>query len=205
MANVKHNGLNAADSLDAYEPFAQQPWPYMGIAVRTSLPEASVLRDARAIIRDFDPDMPLFGAEPFDKVLAESLGSRRLTLDLVGLFAGLALVLASVGIYGVMSYVVAARTQEIGIRVALGAERRQILDLIVGQGMALAGAGLVLGATAAVFLARLEGSLLFGVQSYDPVTYVGVSALLGCVALLACYVPARRAMRVDPLVALRDE
>jgi predicted permease len=205
VANVKHNGLNADDSMDAYESVAQQPWPYAVVAVRTARGSEAILPSIRAVIAGFDPDLAVYGVRSMEEITAESLGSRRLTLTLVGLFAALALVLATVGIYGVMSYVVAGRTQEIGIRMALGAQRSDIFRLVVGQGMALAAAGLALGLIAAAGLTRFLGSLLFHVNAFDPVTYGGVTVLLGAVAFLACYIPARRATRVDPLVALRYE
>jgi putative ABC transport system permease protein len=205
VGNIKHNGLNEADSMDGYEPFAQQPWPYMGIVVRTTQPQAAMLNEIRGVIAEFDPDMPVFNVRSYEQIVTESLGARRVTLALVGLFASLAIVLAAVGIYGVMSYVVAGRTQEIGIRMALGADRGDIFRLVIGQGMALAGAGLVIGGIAAAGLARFLQSLLFEVKTYDPLTFAGVAVLLAGVAALACYIPARRATRVDPLVALRYE
>jgi putative ABC transport system permease protein len=140
-----------------------------------------------------------------DEIIATSLETRRLTMILVGFFAALALILATIGIYGVMSYIVSGRTQEIGIRIALGAQRSDVFKLVVGQGMALTGAGLVVGLIAAAGLTRFLSSMLFHVKAFDPVTYACVTLLLGAVALLACYIPARRATRVDPLVALRYE
>jgi putative ABC transport system permease protein len=205
VANVKHNGLNQDDSMDVYESVEQQPWPYAVVAVRTSHAGESLLPEIRDIVAGWDPDMAVFGVQTMDEITADSLGTRRLTLTLVGLFAALALLLATVGIYGVMSYVVAGRTQEIGIRMALGAQRGDIFKLVVGQGMALAGAGLALGLVAAAGLTRFLSSLLFHVNAFDPITYSVVTALLGGVALLACYIPARRATRVDPLIALRYE
>jgi putative ABC transport system permease protein len=205
VANVKHAGLNAEDTLDAYESISQQPWPYAEVAVRTSRGHEAVLTSIRAIIAEFDPDLAVYSVRTMDEIAADSLGTRRLTLTLVGLFAVLALLLATVGIYGVMSYIVSGRTQEIGIRIALGAQRADVFKLVVGQGMALAGAGLVLGLIAAAGLTRFLGSQLFHVKAIDPITYGGVTLLLGGVALLACYIPARRATRVDPLVALRYE
>ncbi|HEV3218150.1 MAG TPA: ABC transporter permease [Candidatus Acidoferrales bacterium] len=205
VGNIKHRGLNEADSLDGYEPFAQQPWPYMAIAVRTTQNQAELLNEIRSVIADFDPDMPIFSVRTYDQIVTESLGARRVTLALVGLFASLAIVLAAVGIYGVMSYVVAGRTQEIGIRMALGAGRGDVFRLVIGQGMALTGVGLIIGGIAAAGLARFLQSLLFEVKTYDPLTFAGVAILLAGVAALACYIPARRATRVDPLVALRYE
>jgi putative ABC transport system permease protein len=205
VGNVKHNGLETDDSMDAYESVAQQPWPYAVVAVRTTQGSEALLPSIRAVIAGYDPDLAVYGVRSMAEITAESLGSRRLTLTLVGLFAALALLLATIGIYGVMSYVVAARTQEIGIRMALGAQQHDIFKLVVGQGMALAGAGLVLGLIAAAGLTRFLTSLLFHVKAFDPVTYGAVTVLLGGVALLACYIPARRATRVDPLVALRYE
>ena len=205
VANVKHNGLNEADSMDLYESVAQQAWPYAIVAVRTAQNNEALLPAIRSIVAEFDPDLAVYNVRSMEQITADSLGSRRLSLTLVGLFAALALVLATVGIYGVMSYVVAGRTQEIGIRIALGAQRGDVFKLVVGQGMALAGAGLVLGLIAAAGVTRYLSSQLFHVKAIDPLTYAGVTVLLGGVALLACYIPARRATRVDPLVALRYE
>jgi putative ABC transport system permease protein len=164
-----------------------------------------VLPSIRAAMAEYDPDLAVSTVRTMDQITAASLGPRKVTLTLVGLFAVLALVLATIGIYGVMSYIVSGRTQEIGIRIALGAQRADVFKLVVGQGIALAGAGLVLGLIAAAGLTRFLGSQLFHVKAIDPITYCGVTLLLGGVALLACYIPARRATRVDPLVALRYE
>jgi predicted permease len=205
VANVKHNGVEEDDSTDAYESVVQHPWPDAEVAVRTAQGGEFLLPSIRAIVAEYDPDLAVASVRTMDEIAAESLGSRKLTLTLVGLFASLAMVLATIGIYGVMSYVVAGRTQEIGIRIALGAQRRDVLKLVVGQGMALAGAGLVLGIVAAAGLTRFLSSMLFHVKAFDPLTYGGVTFLLGAIALLACYIPARRATRVDPLVALRYE
>jgi putative ABC transport system permease protein len=205
VANVKTNGLDQDDSMDTYESVAQHPWPDTVVFVRTAQGGESLLPSIRAIVAEYDPDLAVTSVQTMDEIAAQSLGSRKLTLTLVGLFATLALVLATIGIYGVMSYVVAGRTQEIGIRIALGAQRRDVLKLVVGQGMALAGTGLVIGLIAAASLTRFLSSMLFHVKAFDPVTYGGVTLLLGAVAFLACYIPARRATRVDPLVALRYE
>ncbi len=204
-ANVKHNGLDEKDSMDAYESIVQHPWPDTEVSVRTAQGGETLLPSIRSIIAEYDADLAVYNVRSMDEIIAVSLGSRRLTLALVGLFAALALVLASVGIYGVMSYVVAGRKQEIGIRMALGAQQRDIFKLVVGQGMALACTGLVLGLIAAAAVTRFLASMLFQVKAFDPITYGGVTLLLGAVALLACYIPARRATRVDPLVALRYE
>jgi len=205
VGNVKQNGLDEKDSFDAYESIVQHPWPDTEVSVRTTQGGEALLPSIRGIIAEFDPDLAVYNVRSMDEIIAESLGSRRLMLALVGLFAALALVLATIGIYGVMSYVVAGRKQEIGIRMALGAQQRDIFKLVVGQGMALACIGLVLGLIAAAALTRFLASMLFQVKAFDLITYGGVTLLLGGVALLACYVPARRATRVDPLIALRYE
>jgi putative ABC transport system permease protein len=173
--------------------------------VRTAQGGESLLPSIRGIVAEYDPELAVTSVQTMEEIAAQSLGSHKLTLALVALFASLAMILATIGIYGVMSYVVAGRTQEIGIRIALGAQRRDVLKLVVGQGMALAGTGLALGLIAAAGLTRFLGSQLFHVRAIDPITYGGVTLLLGGVALLACYIPARRATRVDPLVALRYE
>ena len=140
-----------------------------------------------------------------EEIGARSVAAQRFNMLLLGLFAALGLALAAVGIYGVMSYAVAQGTREIGIRMALGAQRSNVLRLVAGQGMALTLIGIAVGIAASFALTRLMESLLFGVSATDPLTLVGVSALLAAVALLACYLPARRATKVDPLIALRYE
>jgi ABC-type antimicrobial peptide transport system permease subunit len=140
-----------------------------------------------------------------DEVVAGSLADRRFSMILLGVFALLALVLSSIGIYGVISYLVGQRTHEIGIRMALGAQRGDVLKLVLGQGMRMALVGVGIGLVAAIALTRLMSKMLFSVSATDPVTLIGVSVLLTIVALLACYIPARRAMRTDPIIALRYE
>jgi ABC-type antimicrobial peptide transport system permease subunit len=147
----------------------------------------------------------VYGAESMDEIVSGSLATRRFTMILLGVFAGLALLLASVGIYGVISYVVGERTREMGIRMALGAQRSDILWLILRHGGTLAGAGVFLGLMLSIGLARFMTGLLYGVRATDPVTFLAVAMLLGLVALAACCVPALRAARVDPMVALRYE
>ncbi|MGC1934177.1 MAG: FtsX-like permease family protein, partial [Candidatus Acidiferrales bacterium] len=152
-----------------------------------------------------DPGEPLTHVESMEQVVSGSLNNWRFHAILLGIFGALALVIAAVGVYGVISYSVAQRTHEIGIRMALGAQRGSVLRLVIGQGLALAGIGVVVGIAAALGLTRLMTSLLYGVSANDPLTFAGVAILLLGVALLASYIPARRAMRVDPMVALRYE
>jgi putative ABC transport system permease protein len=205
VGDIKHNGLSAPPSMDAYLPYGQSPWSYLTLALRTSIDQAAVLSAVRAEVRALDADMPVFGVRPFQQVLDETLGERRLTLLTRGLFAGLSVVLAAVGLYGVMAFMVAQRTREIGVRLALGARRTDILRMVVGQGAQLALIGVLLGLTGGLALARFLTSLLFGISANDPGTFAGVAALLLAVALVACWVPARRAARIDPMVALRYE
>jgi ABC-type antimicrobial peptide transport system permease subunit len=163
-----------------------------------------VISSARAIVREIDPTVPpTFGA--FTQVLASSLKSRRFNLLLVGAFGGAALLLAVVGLYGVMAYAVTRRTSEFGIRMALGASSGNIRGIVLKQGLMVAMTGVTVGIAGALALTRILRSLLFGLSATDPVTFTGVAALLIFVALVACYIPARRATKVDPMVALRYE
>jgi len=154
-------------------------------------------------LRSLDPDLPMYYVRTMEQLVSESLARRRFSMLLLGIFASVALVLAAIGIYGVMAYLVNQGTREIGIRMALGASKRNILSLVVRQGITLALSGVAIGMAASFLLTRLIRSLLFGVQATDPVTYAGISLLLAVVALLACYIPAQRAARIDPMVSLR--
>jgi len=205
VGNVLHNGLGESIALETYLPFLQNPWAYVGLAVRTRGDSSAIYGAVRSLVAQIDSELPVHDMRPMEQVVAETMASRRLTLCLVGAFAALALVLASVGIYGVMSYAVTERLHEIGVRVALGAQRRDVLRLVVGHGMRLALIGLLLGSVTAFFAARAMTTLLFGIRPSDPLTYIGITVVLGLAALAACYIPARRATSVDPMVALRYE
>jgi predicted permease len=215
--HVKHAGLvQDASSLIKYQfymPFDQIPDAFYGevshgslsLIVRTASRAGALGTSVMETVRQLDKDQPVFGLEPMGQLIEESVASQRFATMLLGIFAGIALVLGSVGIYGVMAYLVTERTHEMGIRMALGATRNNVMRLILKYGMQLAIAGLGLGLVAAVGLTRLLSSLLFEVSATDPVTYAVVGLLLVGVAMLACYIPARRATRVDPMVALRYE
>jgi putative ABC transport system permease protein len=206
VGHTMHEGLDADARLQMYMPYAQNTFlNQMGFAVRTTgdpMHASSAIREA---IRGVDRDMPISGVNTMDALIERSLGQRRLSMILLGAFAIIAITLAAIGIYGVMSYAVTQRSRELGIRMALGAARGRVLTLIVGQGMALAGAGVVLGLGGAFGLTRLLGTQLYSVKATDPQTFLGVAALLAGISLLAVLVPALRATRVDPAVALREE
>jgi putative ABC transport system permease protein len=174
-------------------------------SIKTSVAPGSVLGAVRGVVRGLDPDLALFHVRTMDEIVAEGMTSATTETLLLGIFAALALVLASVGLYGVMSYLVTQRTHEIGIRMALGAQHGDVLRMVIAQGAKLVGIGVVIGIAAALGLTQLLSTALYGVTATDPGTYVAVSALLVVVAMLACYIPAHRAARVDPMVALRYE
>jgi putative ABC transport system permease protein len=177
----------------------------MTILVRTRNDPLAIASAARTELQQLDPELPLAGVATMDQLLADSLSRSRFTMLLLGIFSAVALVLAAVGIYGLIAYSVTQRTQELGIRIALGAQRRDVLRLVLAQGTRLTLLGVALGVFAALVLSRLLATLLFNVSATDPLTFAGVAALLAVVALLACFIPARRATRVDPIVALRYE
>jgi ABC-type antimicrobial peptide transport system permease subunit len=166
---------------------------------------AAIPEQVREQVQSIDSTLPVFGAELLTQTVSGSLAQRGFTLEMVGLFALTALFPAAIGIYGVISYLVSERTHEIGIRLALGAERRSILEMVLRQGLWLAVTGAAVGLVGAVVVSHLMTGRLYGVRPTDPLTFAGVALLLIAVALLTCYIPTRRAIRVDPLVALRYE
>jgi putative ABC transport system permease protein len=205
VADTKLYGLDNPARLEVYSPYRQHPSADMNLVVRSPMDPASLTSAIRAAVAAIDKDQPIFDVHTMQQLVDDSISTRRLTLVLLGIFSALALMLAAIGIYGVMAYSVALRTQEIGIRMALGAQQKDVLRLILGQGARIAFFGVAIGLGAAAALARLLSSLLFSVSTSDPITFAAVSVLLLAIALLACYVPARRALRVDPIIALRYE
>jgi putative ABC transport system permease protein len=177
----------------------------MSIVVRTTSNPLGAVASVKNQIQTIDKNLPLDDAETMQQLLSESTSGRRFNTLLLSLFAMLAVVLAMVGIYGVMSYSVTQRTHEIGIRMAVGAQRSDVFRIVIGQGMFLALIGVGLGLVGAFALTRLMTTMLFGVEPTDPLTFISLAVLLIGVGLVACYVPGRRATRIDPLVALRDE
>jgi putative ABC transport system permease protein len=164
------------------------------------------LADAiRGEVQSVDPGIPVFAVRTLNEVVAKSLADRRFALTILAVFAGVALLLASIGIYGVMAYTFSQRTHEIGVRVALGAQRRDILRMALGEGMVLVAIGLGVGLVGAAIVTRFLRSMLFSVTATDPLTFASIALLLAAVALLACFIPAQRATQVDPLVALRED
>ncbi len=205
VGNVHHGGLEAVASPTMYVPFTQDVFSTMWIVARTDGDPTRLAAGARQAVREIDPALPAYSMTPLRDVIAESVAQRRFSMLLLAAFALTALFLAAVGIYGVVAYSVSQRTQEIGLRLAIGAERRDVLTLVLGGGMRLALAGVVLGIAGALALAQLIATMLFGVTPFDPASYVATAAVLLGVAAAACYLPARRAMNVDPVVAMRQE
>jgi len=208
VADIKHFSMREEVAPEMYVSYMQKQWPSMlamHVAVRTTAPLETVNAGLRDAVHAADPDLPVARLAPLTSLVDDSMTTPRFTMLLLGSFAALALLLATIGMYGVISYSVAQRTQEIGIRMALGAARGNVFGMVLLQGARLAALGLGIGLLAALIVTRFLSSFLYGVQPTDPPTFAAVSILLIAIALLACYLPARRATRVDPLIALRYE
>jgi len=205
VSDVRQSGLAGDIMPEVYSPELEDVGGELSFVIRATGEPASLISAVRRVVAEVEPNQAPHNVMTMEQRLANTTTSRRLNTVLLGSFAGLALLLAVVGIYGVMSYAVTQRTREIGVRIALGASSKEIIKLIVGQGALLVGIGVVIGLGVAALGTRLLANLLFGVSALDPVTFVGVTALLAATAFLACYLPAGRATKVDPMVALRQE
>ena len=205
IGDVKDAGLNEPTPPQAFMPYRQWPVDSMTIVMKTTTPPESLAAAVRQEVRAIDPNLPVSSIASLESVVAESISQPRFYMLLLAVFATVALVLAAIGIFGVLSYAVSQRTREIGIRMALGAPGRSVVHLIVRQAMVLVLCGVAAGTIAALFASRTMARMLFGVTPTDPVTFSAVAAVLVTVALFASYLPARRATRVDPIVALRAE
>lgn len=205
VGSVHHEGLHVPPRPTMYVPFRQGVFSTMWIMMRTPGDPMALANDARQALREIDPTLPAAAMAPLTNVVDESIAQRRFSMLLLAVFAAVALFLAAVGLYGVVAYAVSQRTQEIGLRMAIGAQRSDVLRMVLGDGMKLAAVGVVFGLGAAMALARYTGSMLFGVTPLDAVSYAATAAVMLGVSALACYVPARRASAVDPLQALRTQ
>src|SRR5437773_4161945 len=206
VGRVKLNQLNEQGGfVQAYLPFLQGASGSMAVVMKTTQAPEALITAARQQVQALDPEQPIYDVRTLAEMRDNSIAPQRLNLTLLAVFAGVALALAVIGLYGVLAYAVAQRQREIGVRMALGAQRRDVLGLVVGHGMRLTGIGVILGLAGALALTRVLKSLLFEIKPFDPVTFLLVTAVLAGVALLACWIPARRAARVDPMVALRYE
>jgi len=205
VGNVKFQDLTSEWTQESYIPYAQLPFGSVTIVARAAKDPEGLAKPIASAVQLLDKDLPAYAPKTVEQYLNGTIAVPRFNTFLLAIFAGLAMILTAVGLYGVISYAVAQRTHEIGIRMALGAQPGDMLRLVISQGMRLALFGVGLGLVAALALTRFLSSLLFGVSSTDPVSFASVVALLFAVVFLACYIPARRAMRVDPMVALRYE
>lgn len=205
VGHVKHTDLEGESRAQYYMPHQQRPQPNMALVIRTPNDPNALAGSVRSVIKSADSDLPVFRVRTMDQFVADSMTQRKFALLLICVFACLALLLSAIGLYGVMAYSVTQRTHELGLRMALGAQASDVLKLVVKQGMLLAVVGLAIGVVGAIFLSRLMKTMLFNVSATDPLVFVGIALILAAVALLACFVPARRATKVDPMVALRYE
>jgi putative ABC transport system permease protein len=205
VGDIKSDGFEAPSVPHIYVALGQFA-PINAVVFLRSRSGVENLGDAvRSVVEKMDPNVPVHSISSMDQIIARSMADRRFSLDLLGVFAAAALLLAAIGIYGVMSYSFSQRTHEVGIRIALGAQRVDILRMALAEGMRIVLIGLAAGLIGAAIMTRFFQAMLFDVRPIDPTTYICVSAVLASIALLACYIPAQRATRVDPLVALREE
>jgi putative ABC transport system permease protein len=205
VSDARRQSLDAAPKPAVYLPYQQFVLPYMSVVVRTEAPPAAVAGAVKTAVRALDPDLPVETVRSIEEIIESSTGQPRFRATILLAFASLALLLAAVGVYGLISFSVSQRTAEMGVRLALGASPAQVGTLVMRQGLVLAVAGVALGLVMAVAAARVVAGMLFETSATDPRLYAGLGTLLLTIAALACYVPARRAMRVDPMRALRSE
>jgi putative ABC transport system permease protein len=205
VGNVKHQGLDTTPGAMSYWPHPELAYNAMDLVIRTYSDPKGVVGAVRNEVHQMDADQPLSNIATMEELMSNFMAQRRFSMFLLSTFAVLALLLAAIGVYGVMAYAVAQRTHEIGIRMALGAQHQDVLGMVLAEGLRLAVAGVAIGLAGATALSRVMESFLFGVGQRDALTFFGVAALLLATALLACYIPARRATAVDPMVALRYE
>jgi ABC-type antimicrobial peptide transport system permease subunit len=205
VGDVRAEGLASPTIPESYIPYAQLPFAPMSIVARTVVDPQSLVPTLTKTVQSLDRDLPLLHIKTLDQYVAESVEDTRFETVLLGAFAAMALLLTCVGLYGVISYSVVQQTREMGIRLALGADRDAILGMVIRNGLLLSGIGVAIGLAASFLVTRLIASLLYDVSPLDPVTFLAVSVLLIALSALASYVPARRASRVDPIVALRYE
>jgi putative ABC transport system permease protein len=205
VGDVKQTGLGQETEPLLYLPYAQAPQPSLRVVLRASVPPGSLTKPARGAVREVDRELPMFSIKPLSDYVSRSIESQRFYATLLSVFAAVALTLAGIGLYGVVAYAVSQRAHELGVRAALGATSGRIASMVVGQGLTLSVAGVVVGIAAAFLVTRVLGALLFGVSALDPLTFAAVALLLVLVAAASSYLPARRAARVDPLIAMRGE
>ncbi|HEX2488805.1 MAG TPA: FtsX-like permease family protein, partial [Blastocatellia bacterium] len=205
VGSVRHGGPGKEPRPEFFLPHTQMPFITLTTVARVAGDPMAIVGAVRNEVRALDSEIPIGSVKTLDQYLTESVAQPRFNTLLLALFAGVAMILTAVGLYGVIAYSVSARTREIGVRVALGARRHDVLRLVISQGMKLTLIGVAIGLVAALALTRLMAGLLYGVTPTDPATFALIALLLAGVALLACYVPARRATKVDPMVALRCE
>jgi len=205
VGDVKWNGLDATPPPEVYLPHKQHAVDSLTVVVRTAGEPTAFVPVVRADLATFDRELPISAVRTMDEVVGRSIVERRFMMLLLGIFAAVAILLAAIGVYGVLAYIVSQRTQEIGVRLAIGASPADVVRLFLREGVALAVAGLLIGLVSALAVGRVLASLLFGVTTTDPLTFVGVTMALGIAALGASYLPARRAAAVDPMTALRTD